>query len=65
MPDRNMLRLDLIFLKKSKQAAAAAVGVEDRSELKKKFSSKGCMTGVVLVMDFSSSPPQNLLLPKK
>jgi len=36
MPDRNMLRLDLIFLKKSKQAAAAAVGVEDRSELKKK-----------------------------
>jgi len=63
MPDRNMLRLDLIFLKKSKQAAAAAVGVEDRSELKKKFSSKGCMTGVVI--DFFSSPPQDLRLPKK
>jgi len=64
MPDRNMLRLDLIFfLKKSKQAAAAAEGVEDRSELEKKFSTKGCMTGVV--MDFFSSPPQNLLLPKK
>ena len=62
MPDRNMLRLDLIFLEKSKQAAAAAEGVEDRSELKKKFSTKGCMTGVVI--DFSSSPPQELRLPK-
>ena len=64
MPERNMLRLDLIFfLNKSKQATAAAEGVEDRSELEKKFSSKGRMTGVV--MDFSSRPPQNLLLPKK
>jgi len=52
-----MLQLDLIFFKKSKQAAAAAVGVEDRSGLEKKFSTKGCMTGVVLLMDFSSSPP--------
>jgi len=37
MPERNMLRLDLIFfLNKSKQATAAAEGVEDRSELEKK-----------------------------